>query len=83
MTDVVMPGMDGRLLAERITGALPDIRVLFVSGYTEDVVVSHGVLNAGIEFLAKPYSVDQLARRVREVLSTGRRGSRADSPSRP
>jgi len=68
ITDVIMPGMNGRVLAERVVAALPDIRVLFVSGYTEDVIVERGVLKTGIEFLAKPYSLEQLARRVREVL---------------
>jgi len=68
VTDVVMPGMNGRALSERVTALIPTIRVLFVSGYTENVIVHHGVLKDNIEFLAKPYSVDQLARRVREVL---------------
>jgi two-component SAPR family response regulator len=63
-----MPGMNGRVLAERVAALLPNIRVLFVSGYTENVIVNRGVLKHGIEFLAKPYSVEQLARRVREVL---------------
>ncbi|HYQ29204.1 MAG TPA: PAS domain S-box protein [Polyangiaceae bacterium] len=68
VTDVVMPGMNGRVLSERVVSLFPAIRVLFVSGYTENVIVHHGVLKEDIEFLAKPYSVDQLARRVREVL---------------
>jgi signal transduction histidine kinase/CheY-like chemotaxis protein len=68
ITDVIMPGMNGRLLAEHIAAYLPDIRVLFVSGYTQDFIAKHGVLPQGIEFLAKPYSVTQLAHRVQEVL---------------
>ncbi len=68
ITDVIMPGMNGRVLAERVSAQLPTIRVLFVSGYTEDLIVDRGVLKTGIEFLAKPYSIEQLARRVREVL---------------
>jgi two-component system cell cycle sensor histidine kinase/response regulator CckA len=68
ITDVIMPGMNGRVLAERVTAALPNIRVLFVSGYTENFIVDRGVLKNGIEFLAKPYSLEQLSRRVREVL---------------
>ncbi|HEY0468413.1 MAG TPA: response regulator, partial [Polyangiaceae bacterium] len=75
VTDVVMPGMNGRALSERVTSLLPQMRVLFVSGYTENVIVHHGVLKDDIEFLAKPYSVDQLARRVREVLDTAPRTS--------
>ena len=68
ITDVIMPGMNGRVLAERAAVLLPTIRVLFVSGYTEDLIADRGVLKTGIEFLAKPYSIEQLARRVREVL---------------
>ena len=68
ITDVIMPGMNGRVLAERVAALLPTIRVLFVSGYNEDLIADRGVLKTGIEFLAKPYSIEQLARRVREVL---------------
>ena len=75
VTDVVMPGMNGRALSERVLSFFPAMRVLFVSGYTEDVIVHHGVLKDSIEFLAKPYSVDQLARRVRDVLDKPGRGS--------
>ncbi len=71
ITDVVMPGMNGRILAERMRLLFPEIRVLYVSGYAQDVIVRQGVLNEGIEFLAKPYTLDQLARRVREVLDGG------------
>ena len=70
ITDVIMPGMNGRVLAGAVAAALPDIRILFVSGYTESIIVDRGVLKNGIEFLAKPYSVEQLARRVREVLDS-------------
>ena len=69
LTDVIMPGINGRLLAEKVTVALPHVRVLFVSGYTQDVLADHGVLKQGIEFLSKPYSLAQLARRVHEVLA--------------
>jgi len=68
ITDVIMPGMNGRVLAERVAAFSPAIRVLFMSGYTQDIIAEHGVLPGGIEFLAKPYSVTQLARRVQEVL---------------
>jgi two-component system cell cycle sensor histidine kinase/response regulator CckA len=68
ITDVVMPGLNGRVVAERVMAVLPKIRVMFVSGYTQNVIVDQGVLKEGIEFLAKPYSVEQLARRVWEVL---------------
>jgi two-component system, cell cycle sensor histidine kinase and response regulator CckA len=68
ITDVIMPGMNGRVLAERVAALVPAIRVLFVSGYTEHFIVDRGVLKKGIEFLAKPYSIEQLAQRVRDVL---------------
>jgi CheY-like chemotaxis protein len=68
MTDVVMPGMNGRLLAERVAAALPNVRVLFVSGYADHVIFDHDVLKEGVEFLAKPYSMEQLAMRVQEML---------------
>jgi signal transduction histidine kinase len=69
ITDVIMPGVNGRVVAERAAAALPKIRVLFVSGYTQNVIVNQGVLKEGIQFLAKPYSVEQLARRVWEMLA--------------
>ena len=68
ITDVIMPGINGLVLAERITEALPEIRVLFVSGYTQNVVLDRGTLKNGIEFLAKPYSIEKLTLRVREIL---------------
>jgi PAS domain S-box-containing protein len=68
VTDVIMPGMNGRVLSERVKELRPAVKVLFTSGYTQNVIAQHGVLEAGIEFLAKPYSVDLLAGRVREVL---------------
>jgi len=68
VTDVVMPGMNGRALSEEVRKVYPKVKVLFTSGYTQNVIAHHGVLEAGIEFLAKPYSPEVLARRVREVL---------------
>jgi CheY-like chemotaxis protein len=68
VTDMVMPGMNGRDLAEQIAAARPDIRVLFLSGYASDVIARQGVLEKGLAFLQKPFTPDDLACRVREVL---------------
>jgi two-component system, cell cycle sensor histidine kinase and response regulator CckA len=68
LTDVVMPGINGRQLAERLAEIHPETRTLFTSGYTENIIVHHGVLDKGIHFISKPYSLETLTRRVRSVL---------------
>jgi PAS domain S-box-containing protein len=68
VTDLVMPGMNGRDLAEQLLLRHPEIRVLYMSGYTNDAIVRQGVLEEGAAFLQKPFTPDALARKVREVL---------------
>ncbi|HEY3283141.1 MAG TPA: ATP-binding protein [Armatimonadota bacterium] len=70
ITDVIMPGMNGRELAARLQEIRPATKVLFVSGYTNDAIAQHGVLDRGVAFLPKPFTTDALARKVREVLES-------------
>ncbi|HEY1533112.1 MAG TPA: response regulator [Polyangiaceae bacterium] len=68
ITDVVMPGMSGRELAQRVTSARPNIQVLFISGYTDDAVLRHGLTGPGTAFLQKPFALEDLLQRVRALL---------------
>jgi two-component system, cell cycle sensor histidine kinase and response regulator CckA len=68
VTDVVMPGMSGPQLAERMGRLLPGIKILYISRYTDDALGPHGILDEGIEFLAKPFTPHALAARLRQIL---------------
>ena len=69
LTDVIMPGMNGRQVADQVLARRPSIRVLFMSGYTDDVILHHGVLAPGVAFIQKPLTPEALTRKVREVLN--------------
>jgi len=69
LTDVVMPGLNGRILSERLTVTRPDTRVLYMSGYSDDAILRHGVRKAAAHFIQKPFSIDALAHKIKETLS--------------
>jgi CheY-like chemotaxis protein len=68
MTDVVMPGMNGRDLARHLITLYPDIKLLFMSGYTANVIAHQGVLDEGVAFIQKPFSMADLSEKLRGVL---------------
>ena len=68
ITDVVMPKMNGRALAEQLGATRPNLKCLYMSGYTADVITHRGILNGGVDFIQKPFSSDELAAKVRQVL---------------
>ena len=77
VSDVIMPELGGRELAEQLSLARPAIRVLFVSGFTDETISRHGVLEEGVAFLQKPFTLETLSQKVREILDGN------DSRSRP
>jgi CheY-like chemotaxis protein len=68
VTDVVMPGMSGKTLVEELHARWPDIKVLFMSGYPNDVILRHGVMDGAVNYLEKPFTPSELAAKVREVM---------------
>lgn len=74
LTDVIMPQLNGRGLAQRLVARRPDTKVLFMSGYQTKDLVHHGMLDADVAFLQKPFTPDGLARMVRQVLDSPRQG---------
>jgi CheY-like chemotaxis protein len=70
LTDVVMPGMSGRVLFERVNALNPETRVLFMSGYSDDAMLRHGVETVGVHFIQKPFAMNALTAKVREALGT-------------
>ena len=68
LSDVVMPGMSGKELADRLKDLKPDLKVLFISGYTDNAIVHQGILDKEVAFLHKPFAPQGLAKKVREVL---------------
>lgn len=79
LTDVVMPGMNGRVLAERLAPGNPSMKVLYMSGYTDSFIAGHGVLEAGTHLLRKPFTQEVLLRKVRNVLDGRTDGEKAES----
>jgi len=71
LTDVIMPGMNGRELAQRISEIRPNVKILYMSGYTENVIGHNGMLDAGVRLLQKPFNLRDLRQKVREVLDAG------------
>ena len=74
LTDVIMPGLNGRALAERVAPLQPGVKVLYMSGYTDSTIADQGVLESGTYLLHKPFTEETLIQKVREVLDAEKRG---------
>jgi CheY-like chemotaxis protein len=81
LTDVVMPGMNGRVLAEQLLPRQPGMRVLYMSGYTDSFIAGHGVLEPGTHLLHKPFTDEVLIRKVRDVLDGAKKPSSISRPA--
>jgi response regulator RpfG family c-di-GMP phosphodiesterase len=68
ITDVVMPGMNGKELYNEIAKIIPDVDVLFVSGYPMEIISHHGILEEGLNFLSKPVTIDDFTKKIRDIL---------------
>lgn len=71
LTDVIMPRVNGAQIQERLKVLRPDLKVLYMSGYTANVISNHGVLKHGINFIQKPFTLEQLAQKLDEILTAG------------
>jgi CheY-like chemotaxis protein len=83
ITDVVMPGISGRELGEQLLMRYPGMKVLYLSGYTDEAIIRHGILPSGVFFLQKPFQLSTLSDKVRSILdgtATPYKGPRADLP---
>ena len=83
LTDVVMPGMNGRVLGERLALSQPGMKVLYMSGYADSFIAGHGVLESGTHLLHKPFTQETLTRKVRELLDAGRDTAARKQPAPP
>ena len=79
LTDVVMPGINGRVLAEQLVSRHPRMKVLYMSGYTDSFIAGHGVLEEGVHLLHKPFTEEVLMRKIRELLDAGQEAKEASS----
>jgi YesN/AraC family two-component response regulator len=76
ITDIVMPGMNGRDLSKKMNQLFPNLKCLFMSGYTANVIAHHGVLDDGVQFIQKPFSRQDLSSTVRDILDENKTSKR-------